>query len=292
MARNVVPGEIDPDDLPTLAQSQLVESMNQPLRVECRAIETILKDEEKNNLIAEHSLGKLVAKLQNEATYGSRAILKVAAVCGVDPSRLYRAAQFYEIFTDRKQIEKLMARRGDGGYRFSWSHVLAIIPVEGVDRRAEVIEVAFRDRLTAKDLYRYILGHHDNRKGRMLRTVMLPRTLSSGLERLTLMTTKLRAQFQITLPQSVLQPLTGLTPEQLNGDVLERVARVREEMTGLAKEAAEGAAEIAKLEEELSRRAGTSEKSANQPAKSIAQEAKTSHRLTVRPRRSRRPVGA
>lgn len=123
MALKVVPGEIDPDTYPSLPCEQLVEIMRAPLKAEYLKIDAKIKEQERRTLLTEHELGERVHRLhRDEERYGNRAMQLVAAACGVDPTRLYRAIQFYSFFPVRKDVEKLMARRGDREYRLTWGH--------------------------------------------------------------------------------------------------------------------------------------------------------------------------
>jgi hypothetical protein len=261
MATKIVPGQIDPDTLPSCPREQIIRMMNEALRGEFHRIEGTLHEAERRSLLTAHDVGKRVHRLRTEQSrYDDRAVALVAAASGVEPTQLYRTARFFEVFPNRKVVEKLMNRRGAGGYRFGWVHVLQLLPVDDADRRAELVEVAFRDRLTVRELADWIHDHHDHKAGRPLRTVMLPPSLFGGLNRLATLATKLRTQFQTTLPECVLPRLAELPAEQINEDVVGRVAQIREELTGLAREAAEGAAEIARMEEVLDRRrAGATE---------------------------------
>lgn len=65
------------------------------------------------------------------------------------------------------------------------------------------------------------------------------------------MTEKLRTKYQTTLPECVFDHLGKLTPEQLDGDVLERLSHIREQMTELAREAGAGATKLGEYERQL-----------------------------------------
>lgn len=288
MAIQIVPGEFDPNTLPSLTRDQLLDKMDAPLKAEFRRIEATLKKGEEQSCASLHEIGGRVSRLLDTAKYGSRAVFLVAAAAGVMPRQLYHAAKFYKTFLDRKKVEKLMARRENGGYRITLSHLFELMSVDDATRRADLVELAFRERLTVRQFTDRIRELHRGTAGRP-RAVLLPRTLAGGLNQLTAMTAKLREKVRTTLPECVVSGLTGLPTEQVDAAVVSRVARVREELAGLAREAAEGAAELARLEQELALR--TREDAAEPRPAPEAEEVKVPSRPAVK-RRTRRPVEA
>lgn len=97
-------------------------------------------------------LGQLVNKLRGTQrfTYGNKTVLHLSEDLGKDPTTLYRAGRFAEIYKEKELLPR--------GSNLTWGHMKVILSVEDAKKREEFREKVEKQSLTIKDLIAEIQG--------------------------------------------------------------------------------------------------------------------------------------
>jgi hypothetical protein len=101
-------------------------SMNLPLRRRFHAIQKLLATAAAGEVRIRYKIGAIVGSVQEgEATYGTRAVERLALGLGRDPATLYRYGVVARVWSER-EMRALCRRRNRYGEPLSWSHWLEL----------------------------------------------------------------------------------------------------------------------------------------------------------------------
>lgn len=235
-------------DLPKYSRESILAMMSDPLKNLLGTIEAILDEEEMTNLRTERALGEHLARVAvNPVMFGEDAIEKVAAVCGVDPTRLCRAAWFCLKFTNLQELETLLERRGNRDYRLRLGHIFQLLKCDGPIHRGHVLAKAFDKRLTARELAVEIdtIDDLSPQEQRHLRSS--PRSLDNAYDFLNRTLTMVLERFEV-LDAQIVQPLEQMPIELLTQPMLTKLTRLRMGYERLIESATRHTQALAELE--------------------------------------------
>lgn len=137
----------------TKEQKQLISEMSEELREKYRLIRQQLVSADQNDLLMRHGIGmEVVEVLDNESTYGSKAIVQLSQALGGDMSEgeLYHYAQLARAYSE-EELTKLTLRRTAKGNAISWTKLREVLPLEPGQRRS-LLKRLFEEDLTVREL--------------------------------------------------------------------------------------------------------------------------------------------
>jgi hypothetical protein len=135
-----------------------VQSMNDELRAKAVEIGKLLTESATESSRARYRAGALVVEIDGDpAKYGRGAVRRVALAVGRDDSTLYDYATVARSW-DRKEFLALAARKNSGGVPLSFSHFVALARIEQRRTRDALLERAFRDSLSVRELAALVLS--------------------------------------------------------------------------------------------------------------------------------------
>jgi hypothetical protein len=116
----------DPKEIPMPQDATATTSMNSPLRRHFRAIQKLLATAAVDEVQTRYKIGRIVRGIQDaEATYGARAVERLAGALGRDQATLYRYAALARVWPEPEMLA-LSRRRNCHGEPLSWSHWLEL----------------------------------------------------------------------------------------------------------------------------------------------------------------------
>jgi len=92
--------------------------------------------------------------MKDPGLYGKSAVEQVAAALGVSPPTLYNCRHVVEHFTPEEYDE--LRKRRENGFRLSFTHLVRLTFIIKARDLAKMIERAFEDRMTTKQLKRAV----------------------------------------------------------------------------------------------------------------------------------------
>jgi hypothetical protein len=95
---------------------------------------------------------KVKEVIDGEATYGSRAVAKLARDLGVDFQRLYTGARVARAWPTESAFDKVIVRKNKHGIPLSWSHLCVLAKVRDSNMREKFLDKAVTDGLSVRDL--------------------------------------------------------------------------------------------------------------------------------------------
>jgi hypothetical protein len=102
--------------------SDALVSMNAALRRRCTAIQKLLAEAAANEIDTRYKIGAIVRSvMEDDGTYGERAVERIADVLGRDAVTLYRYAAVAKTWSER-EMRDLSQRPNGHGEPLSWSH--------------------------------------------------------------------------------------------------------------------------------------------------------------------------
>jgi hypothetical protein len=105
-------------------------AMNSPLTRHFRAIQALLATAAADEIRTRYKVGAIVRRVQDsEATYGARAVERLALALGRDQATLYRYGTLAKTWSEREMVA-LSRRRNCYGEPLSWSHWLELAAEE------------------------------------------------------------------------------------------------------------------------------------------------------------------
>lgn len=116
---------------------------------ECKRL---MEHTEQTMILNYWKLGHLVNKLRGaqRATYGNKTVLYLSEDLGKDPTTLYRAGKFADIYREKELVPR--------GSNLTWGHMKAILAVEDLNKREELREKVEKENISIKTLIAEIQG--------------------------------------------------------------------------------------------------------------------------------------
>jgi hypothetical protein len=154
-------------------QKAAVEEMNEALYAVYEKADAVLLSEAECVIRARHTLGQLVLQVyeDSENTYGSKSIEKLSQALGRNTTILYDAKKFVELYSE-EEVDQILQARNTSQQPLTWSHMEALIRLQDEDARADMLELALQESLTAGELVKEIQkksgGKKSNSTGRPL----------------------------------------------------------------------------------------------------------------------------
>ncbi|HZU84110.1 MAG TPA: hypothetical protein VE987_14375, partial [Polyangiaceae bacterium] len=134
------------------------QTMNDELRAKTVEIGKLLIESATESSRARYRVGALILDVEADAKkYGRAAVRRVALAVGRDVNTLYEYASVARTW-DRKEFFALAARKNSGGVPLSFTHLVLLARIGQKRTRDALLEHAFRDSLTVRELSALVLS--------------------------------------------------------------------------------------------------------------------------------------
>jgi hypothetical protein len=216
------------------SSSRVVAEMNEELRAAYDKICDRLRKAAANDVLARFEVGTVVASvMQNESKYGAGAADKLADALGITKAVLYTHQQV-AVSWKRQELRDLADRVDEAtGYHLDWTHICALTPLTSLQKRDELIECCFEDKLTSREIRALVVGESgarsNNPKGRPRSA---PKSPSAGLSQLRKLTNSL-VNAQDVFDEAVFDRLVEDPSEFANDSILEQLREAQEDQERL-----------------------------------------------------------
>jgi DNA-binding transcriptional regulator YdaS (Cro superfamily) len=147
-----------PQDRAAIARAVRQIKRSPALHTKYLALRTALAEATTDELVGRYAVGQIAGEIrEGGARYGSGALRLVARVLGVSQSSLYDATSVVAAFPPT-QLPGLRERKNAFGVPLSFSHLVLLARVKPSARRAALLERAYTDGLTERQLRVELLG--------------------------------------------------------------------------------------------------------------------------------------
>lgn len=184
----------------------------------------------KLDVLTRWEIGEIVRDAtNNERKYGADIVGKLAKALGGENSEveLYQYRQLANVYS-REQVERLISRPMVRGGQISWSHIRALVAVDGGDpaspAREELAELCFKEQLTTAALIDKIRARMDKPERR--RGGLAPKTPSAAMQQAD----KYRQAVVAKLPvweKAIFGSLVETPPDQVSDKLLQQISDFR-----------------------------------------------------------------
>jgi hypothetical protein len=139
---------------PATPLSRTAPQMNDELKAKCDRIRELLGKATADDIYTRYQVGRLVVEvMDNEATYGSASVKRMAKALHQGYKTLYRHAEVARSF-EPKELDEIVRSAKD--QRLCWSHLAELALVESKAERDELLQATIAEKLSVPRLRRLI----------------------------------------------------------------------------------------------------------------------------------------
>lgn len=129
----------------------------------CKQLRTQLAKADQDDMRARYETGLLVLAAMNKSKYGQKAVQRAAKEVGRDVDTLYQYKSVANAWSEN-EFAKLAQRKGKKGTPLSFNHLVILAKEKEPTRRDELVEQAFQDAPTVKELRAWVREGHTGKK--------------------------------------------------------------------------------------------------------------------------------
>ncbi|WNZ59555.1 hypothetical protein QEG98_26305 [Myxococcus sp. MxC21-1] len=140
---------------PTRSKAAAPEEQERTYEEFCKKLRTQLAKADQDDMRARYETGRLVLEEMRKSKYGLEVVKRAAKAVRRDVDTLYDYKRVAQAWIP-EEFEALVRRNGEANTPLSFNHLVVLAKVKQSARRTELVEQAFRDKPTVKELKRLV----------------------------------------------------------------------------------------------------------------------------------------